>query len=127
MNGDIFEFIPVHLWLNIYGFLGFRVVMPRFGGERGVPHPAHPQIWEAPRQVPKSHIYLVFVLIPNRAEDINDFDRFIKGAGFVLYTAGDNVHISGLEQPSFIIDGHLHLALDDSANLFVGMAVKREM
>ena len=29
--------------------------MSRFGGERGVEHPAHPQIWEAPRQVPKSH------------------------------------------------------------------------
>jgi len=34
--------------------MGFCVKAPRFGGMRGVSHPAYPQIWTLPREVPKS-------------------------------------------------------------------------
>ena len=38
--------------LKTKGSLGLRVVMSRFGGMRGVKHPAYPQIWEPSRKIP---------------------------------------------------------------------------
>ena len=42
-----------HTHLIIIGSLGLGVELPRFGGERGVEHPAHPQIWTLPREIPE--------------------------------------------------------------------------
>lgn len=69
----------------------------------------------------------VFVLFPRRAENINDFDRFIKGIGFVFHAARDNIYISGLEYSFFITNDQLHLTLDEGAHLLVRVAVTGHM